>query len=392
MKYKETILLHDVKLLLKMISFLLLLIVCTCNIVCGQQVLFRNYSVNNGMSSNTVWNIIQDDQGYMWFGTKNGLNRFDGHTFKVYQAQTNPSPTSGNSFVHSICRYDSTRFWIGTEDGLYVLDLVKEQFSKIKVLGSDIIFSILRDNKGAMWVGTRSNGLYKYDAAKNHFSNYRKGAGSRSISHNQIRRLQQDNDGNIWIGTFGEGVDVLNPATGLVRNIKSGNTDQHISSNFILSLYKDLRGNIWIGTLSGGLNCWLKDQQRFKTYKTGSPNGISDNIVRAIYQPDASKLYVGTEKGLNVLDIAEDKFRHYTNNSNDPYSISDNAVYSIYPDKEGGIWVGTYFGGVNYFTEGGPGFNFYYHTGAADGLSGKAVSCFLEDKPGYFWLAQKMVD
>ena len=170
----------------------------------GQQVLFRNYSVNNGMSSNTVWNIIQDDQGYMWFGTKNGLNRFDGYAFKVYQAQDASSPALGNSFIHSICRYDSTHFWVGTEDGLYILDLSKEQFSKVKVLGNDLIFSVIKDDKGYMWVGTRSSGLYKYDITKNHFFNYKKGTGAYSISSNQVRRLQEDDEGNIWIGTFGQ--------------------------------------------------------------------------------------------------------------------------------------------------------------------------------------------
>ncbi|WP_346239374.1 hybrid sensor histidine kinase/response regulator transcription factor [Niabella insulamsoli] len=356
------------------------------HIVSAQQVLFRNYSVNDGLSSNTVWNIVQDDQGYMWFGTKNGLNRFDGHTFKVYQARSAAATTAGNSFIHSICRYGPAHFWVGTEDGLYILDLVKEQFSKVHALGDDLVFSILKDDKGTMWIGTRSNGLYRYDASKNHFFNYRKGAAVRAISHNQIRRLQQDSDGNIWIGTFGEGIDILDPETGQVRNVKAGATDQHISSNFVLTLYKDLSGNIWIGTLAGGLNCWKKDDGKFKVYKTGGQNAISDNIVRAIYQPDPTKLYVGTEKGLNLLDIASDQFKYYASNSSDPYSISDNAVYSIYPDREGGIWVGTYFGGVNYFSEAGPGFNFYYQTGAADGLSGKAVSCFLEDKPGYYWV------
>lgn len=336
------------------------------------------------MSSNTVWNIIQDDQGYMWFGTKNGLNRFDGNTFKVYQAHSTPS--AENSFIHALCRFDSTRFWVGTEDGLYILDLVKEEFSKVKALGTDIVFSVIKDKRGYMWVGTRSNGLYKYDASKNHFFNYRKGAAGRAISHNQVRRLQQDDDGNIWIGTFGEGVDVLNPETGVVRNINAGTTDKHLSNNLVLTLCKDNKGNIWIGTLSGGLNCWIRSENKIRVYKSGGANAISDNIVRAISQPDTGKLYIGTEKGLNILDLAQDKFTVYTNHTNDPYSLSDNAVYSIYADKEGGIWLGTYFGGVNYFVRGGPGFNFYYPTGAADGLSGKAVSCFLEDRPGYFWV------
>lgn len=357
-----------------------------CNIVVAQQVLFRNYTVNNGMSSNTVWNIIQDDQGYMWFGTKNGLNRFDGHTFKIYQAHADLSTPSGNSFIHAICKYDSTRFWVGTADGLYIMDLVKESFTKVKALGSDLVFSILKDDRGYVWIGTRSTGLYKYDIAKNRFYNYRKRDREPSISHNQIRKLELDDDGNIWIGTFGEGVDVLNPVTGTIRHIKAGNSDQQISSNFILTLYKDLEGNMWIGTLSGGLNCWSKKENKFKIYKSGGADAISDNIIRAIYQPDKNKLYIGTEKGLNVLDLEQQKFTAYTNNINDPYSISDNAIYYIYPDKDGGIWVGTYFGGVNYFAKDSPGFNYYYHTGASDALSGKAVSCFLEDMPGYFWV------
>lgn len=385
MNYSCTIFRDDARRIL--ISVLIgIIALTTYTIAPAQQMLFRNYSVNDGMSSNTVWNIIQDDQGYMWFGTKNGLNRFDGHTFKIYQAHESDSSSPINSFIHSICRYDSTRFWVGTEEGLYVLDLVKEKFTKVRALGNDLIFSIIQDDIGNMWVGTRSQGLYKYDKVKKRFLNYRKGYSKVSISHNQIRKLQQDNDGNIWIGTFGEGVDVLNPSTGSIKHIKAGTTDQHLSNNFILSLYKDLSGNMWIGTLSGGLNCWLKDQNKIIVYKSGTTNAISDNIVRAIYQPDKDKIYIGTEKGLNVLDLTQNKFTYFTNNLNDPYSISDNAVYFIYPDNDGGIWVGTYFGGVNYFVKDGTGFNFYYNTGATDGLSGKAVSCFLEDKPGYFWV------
>jgi ligand-binding sensor domain-containing protein len=142
---------------------------------------------------------------------------------------------------------------------------------------------------------------------------------------------------------------------------------------------------MWAGSL-GGLNVWLKNTDSFKTYKKGGTGSINDNIVRAIYQPSPEKLYVGTEQGLNVLDVARQTFTSYTNKSNDPHSISDNAVYSIYPDKEGGIWLGTFFGGINYFPEKGSRFELYYATGESSSLSGNAVSCFLEDKPGYFWV------
>ncbi|RYY24844.1 MAG: hybrid sensor histidine kinase/response regulator, partial [Chitinophagaceae bacterium] len=129
-----------------------------------------------------------------------------------------------------------------------------------------------------------------------------------------------------------------------------------------------------------------KDTDSFKSYHKGGKGSLNENIVRALYQPTPDKLYVGTEQGLNVLDIPSQTFTAYTHKNNDPRSISDNAVYSIFPDKEGGIWVGTFFGGLNYFPQKGSGFELHYATGETNSLSGNAVSCFLEDKPGFFYI------
>jgi signal transduction histidine kinase/ligand-binding sensor domain-containing protein/DNA-binding response OmpR family regulator len=367
----------------KLIALLLVLI---CARAYSQQILFRNYSVINGLCSNTVWNITQDDRGYMWFGTKNGLNRFDGYQFKSYQAGKGEQ-SLGNNFIHAICRFDSKTFWIGTAAGVYVFDLETEKFTLLEAMGRRSVFEILKDRNGMVWMGTRGSGLYRYNPANKQLRQF--GAGpntTNTVSVNQIRKLIEDNDGNIWIGTFGGGIDVLDPKTLTFRHYKAGNKEGDLSSNQILTLYKDLQGNIWAGTLSGGLNMWSKTTHQFKTYKAGGSNSLSDNIVRTIFQPSPDKVYIGTEKGLNILDIPTQRFTGYTNKSNDPFSISDNAVYAIHPDKEGGIWVGTYFGGVNYFPGKGSNFELYYATGESNSLSGNAVSSFLEDKPGYFWI------
>ncbi|MBZ4188017.1 hybrid sensor histidine kinase/response regulator transcription factor [Niabella beijingensis] len=349
----------------------------------GQQVLFKNYSVRSGMSSNTVWNILQDDQGYMWFGTKNGLNRFDGYNFKIYQVREDKDHAD-NSLIHSVCKINSTTFWVGTEEGLYSFDLSREKFERIAFAKKDLIFDILKSSGGEIWVATRSNGVYRFDPRRGTVMNYRAAKGGLSL--NQVRKLAEDNNRHIWMGTFGEGIDVLDPVTNRFRHHKADGGTGTLSSNFILSLYKDPEGTLWAGTLSGGLNKWTAKAQRFEVFRTGGEGSISDNIVRAIYQPMPGQVYVATEKGLNVLNTATGIFTTYKNNRGDPYTISDNAVYSICEDRQGGIWVGTYFGGVNYFSPGDASFELYYPNGSTYGLSGSAVSCFLEDKPGRFWV------
>lgn len=349
----------------------------------AQQILFRNYSVSDGLCSNTVWSIAQDKEGYMWFGTKHGLNRFDGYAFKSYQFRKDIPGSIGNNFIHAICRYDDKNFWIGTESGIYNLNLETERFTPVSIAGDDLVFDLLRDSKGTLWIATKSRGLYGYRSGDKKLVHFTANAGG-GLSLNQVRNLEEDSRGRIWIGTFGEGVDMLDPATQQVAHYKATSTDAGTGINKIITLYKDLQGNMWAGSL-GGLAVWYRDGGQ-AVFTNGAPGSISDNIVRAIYQPSPDKLYVGTEKGLNILDTRTQTFTAYTHKTNDPHSISDNAVYSIYPDREGGTWVGTFFGGLNYFSDKGSRFELYYATGENNTLSGNAVSCFLEDKPGTFWV------
>ncbi|GAA0537490.1 two-component regulator propeller domain-containing protein [Chitinophaga japonensis] len=351
----------------------------------GQQLLFRNYTVSEGLPSSTVRAIAQDDQGYMWFGTKNGLSRFDGYQFRNFQYKKDDPLALGNNFIHCITRFDSTHLWIGTENGIYILDLETERFSPFVPLQEKTVFDILRGRDGMVWISSRLDGLYRYDPGKKTTTQFKANQSASSISGNNVNRLAEDEDGNIWIGTFGHGIDIYNPATKTFTNLRSANSG--LSNDYINTLYKGWDGVMWAGTMNGGLCKWQKEQQSFKVYRNdGGPHSIRDNIVRALCQVSPDKIYVGTEKGLNVLDIATDKFVAYTNQSNDPFSISDNAVYSIFSDKGGTMWVGTYFGGVNYFNEKGAAFELYYPLEGPHSLKGRAVSSFLEDTPGKFWV------
>lgn len=352
----------------------------------AQKIFFRNYTVTDGLCANTVWDIEQDAQGFMWFGTKYGLNRFDGHEFKSYQFDKKNNKSIGNNFIHKIFRYDAETFWIGTEKGIYIFDLTKEVFTLFKPLDKIFANDIFRDSKNNIWIATKANGVYKYQPQKKHLTNYIASSTKPGLSSNEISKIIEDKDGQIWIGTYGKGIDVLNPSTNTLINYHNQNTAGTLSNNFILSLFKDLENNIWVGTMSGGLNCFSPKSHSFKAYTKSGDSGISDNIVRDIYQYEAGEIYFATEKGLNIFNTRTGIFKSYQSRNDDLYSISDDAVYTVYRDREGGFWLGTYFGGLNYYNEKFSNLEYYYPSGAANSLVGSAVSAFQKTDDHHIWV------
>jgi signal transduction histidine kinase/ligand-binding sensor domain-containing protein/CheY-like chemotaxis protein len=353
----------------------------------GQKMFFRNYTVSDGLCANTIWDIEQDEQGFMWFGTKYGLNRFDGYEFKSFQFNKNVEGTIGNNFIRKIFKYDKSTFWIGTDEGIYIFDLKTEKFKLFKPLDKIFINDIFKSKTGKIWIATKENGVYSFHPITKKLDHLSFNANNKSdISSNEISKIIEDKRGNIWIGTYGKGIDVLDKNNRAILHYKSSPSIGSLSNDFILDMRLDSEGQIWIGTMSGGLNVWNSNTEKFKVYQKSYKETISDNIVRSIYQPKSGILYLATEKGLNVFDIKNNKFVNYQNRNNDPYSLSDDAVYTVFRDKEGGIWVGTYFGGLNYYHEKAFGLEYYYPSGVNNSLSGNAVSAFLETKGGEFWI------
>ena len=352
----------------------------------GQQILFRNYSVADGLCANTVWAIAQDNKGYMWFGTKDGLSRFDGYQFKTYHFDEEDSLSIGSNWVSAIFSCDADSSWIGTEKGMYILDLAHERFHFFKPIGKRHVFDMLRDRKGNIWIATGS-GVFCYHPGTKKIERFMRQPGNpNALSLGFVRRLLLDDSGRIWMGTAWKGIDVYDPVSQNFQHYAATGAPGSLSSNFITALFKDSQGGIWIGTEKGGLNRWNAVTQSFQVFRHGSANSISDNIIHDIGESETGQLYIGTEKGLDVLDRATGQFRNYDYASNDPYSLSDNAVYAIYRDKAGGVWIGTYFGGVNYFHPRHTNFELYYPTGSPYALSGKAVSGMLQADSTHIWI------
>ncbi len=348
------------------------------------QLLFRSYAAEQSLSSNTVWCIAQDQKGYMWFGTKRGLNRFDGNRIKVYQSDSNNPYAIGSNFIHSLAVVSDTTLWVGTERGLFILNMETDRFTPVRDLRGVLIHDIITDARNRVWIATHGKGIYCYDQTTGKLKNYDTSAGGKPSRITPVRKLAHDEEGNIWMGTESQGIIVLDPENEVKKAYHTKNSG--LPGNNILTLYRDLSGTMWAGTMDAGLARFDQQQQHFKTYRQGDDHGINNNIIRSVYQPYPDKLFVGTEKGLNVLDLMSDQFSAYTHQYNDPTSISDNAIYSICGDTEGGIWIGTYFGGVNYLYGLKNGIERYFPTGSPQHLSGSAVSSFLEDEPGKFWI------
>ncbi len=368
--------------------FLLLLIfLLTSQFNFAQTVFFRNYTVSDGLCANTIWDIAQDKQGYMWFATKYGLSRFDGYEFKNYQFDKENPSSIGNNFIRKIFTYSSTTLWIGTDEGIYVLNLETEAFSLFKPLGKQHINDIIRTKNGDIWIASKTNGVYRYNTNSRKVRQLKCSPSyPNCISSNEVSKLMEDTAGNIWMGTYGKGIDILSQNRKSFKHLNASAELGSLSNNVILDIYQDIDGVIWVGTMSGGLNKYNPQKGNFTTFKKTNKNSLSDDIVRSIYEPEKGILYLATEKGLNIFDTRFNRFTSYQNKNNDKYSLSDDAVYKVFKDNEGGIWAGTYFGGLNYYNPKGSGFDYFYPSGVSNSLSGNAVSAFLEIDANHFWV------
>jgi len=353
-------------------------------IVVGQtQFLFRNYTSEKYLSSNVIRSILQDSKGFMWFGTKRGLNRFDGTRVKIFQYDKNIPSSIGSDFIHSLASINDTTIWVGTDRGIFILNLKTEKFTLFSPLKGVLIYDIIKDKRGRIWIATYGRGVYCFNPKTQKIRNFDTTVGSL-VAVAPAMKLELDISGNIWIATESRGIIVLDAERGSMRNYNVANSN--LPANNVLTVYRDKKGDMWAGTMNGGLVKFNKEHDSFKIYQKEDNNGLNDNIVRSIYQPSPDKLFVGTEKGLNVLDLNSNRFTTYIHQHNDETSISDNAVYAIYGDEEGGIWLGTYFGGINYLRQPNPGIERYLPTGKTQNISGRAVSSFLEDGSGNMWI------
>lgn len=339
---------------------------------------FRHYRVEDGMSTNTVFKVMQDSDGLMWFGTSDGLIRYDGHGFKSYRNDPGDNQTISN-VVYSLAEGKPGLLYIGTENGLLAFDKRQESFEYI--LHDIHVRSIARDTAGVIWIATLGQGIYRYDDGD--VAHYNTKC-NKELTSNYVPCIICDERNEIWCVNADKWLYHYEPAVDDFsrRIIADGHKGQEENKAF--SLCCDHLGNIWIGGWDKGIFMYDRENKTFTGHMSRNGKAIHNGRIHTIREISPGIIGYGCDYGFVIVDISNDEYRTFHYRPDEPWSMSDNFVYDIMRDREGGIWVSTYFGGINYTHQSNSLFSF----GMTDktGKRGRIISRFRESRTGVLWI------
>ncbi|MBI5029783.1 MAG: GAF domain-containing protein [Chloroflexi bacterium] len=360
---------------------------------------FSRLSIEQGLSQSVVQAILQDHYGFMWFGTQDGLNKYDGYIFTVYKHDPDNDFSLSNNWVTAIYEDSSGVLWIGTlGGGLDKFDRDTGRFLHYRnistsplSLSNNFISTIYQDRTGIMWIGTQS-GLNKFDRTSQQFSNFQTDPNApNGLKVNAITSIHEDVQGILWFGTTNGLVryDRSTQEFVLYRNVAGDPTS--LGGNNISSIYEDQSGALWIGTQDGGISRKDSGAKQFVRLQANTKDSasLSGNDVHAIYGDSHGGIWVGTDGyGLNKFDPFNSKFVRYASNPGDPFSLSSDHIFSIYEDKSGVLWIGTWGGGLSKAERPSEQFISYYsRPGQMNSLVSGLVFSVYEEKPsGALWI------
>ena len=401
----------------------------------NRDIKFDHLSMDQGLSQNTVVCILQDSQGFMWFGSDEGLNRYDGYDFKTYYHDANDPGSLSQNRIKSLCEDRYGVLWIGTYGGgLNKFIPEEEKFTRYTsdpnnpgTLSDNSVISIYEDSSGILWIGTYS-GLNKFDRAKGKFTSYRPekiDADDPDIFiTNWITSICEDSTGQFWIGTV-KGLykfdrvtckfspNFFHPGTpGCINNTKitsiceerpgllwigtysgvkifdsrKGKIIRNEIDIRVESIVKDAADYLWIGTMDG-LFKFNRESDSFEHFQHHPENtrSLGCDLVLSIHEDRAGVMWLGTFSGVDKFDNKKKKFAHYK--PFDSNSNEKNFVASIHEDKSGALWIGTFGGGLTKL-DGQKGINVNYRNNPDDpcSLSDSRVTSILESLTGKFWV------
>ncbi|MDR1783396.1 MAG: response regulator [Dysgonamonadaceae bacterium] len=345
---------------------------------------FRNYDVENGLPANCVRGIIQDSRGFMWFGTDNGLSRFDGHNFKNYYVTPDDSTSLGNIYIYSIFEDSRKNIWVGTDEGIFIYHIETDNFSAFNKKTSDNklvsghITAILEDKNKNIWISSLSAGVFCYEPETDILKYH---------GFNAVVELYIDSKNEIWAAPQ-RSQDLLyrfDRAKNEFVQVKLQINDNSANNFGIHAIFEDSKGNFWIGTWNSGLCLLDTNTGEIRSFMSPKKtNGISHIHDIAEYQTDI--LLVSSDDGLAIFNTDTYTYELMTASEFKRSTLSDNFLYPIVKDLEGGLWVGSYYGGVNYAPPMKGCIEGYSHSKYNNSVGGNIISCFCEDNDGNIWI------
>lgn len=358
---------------------------------------FQYLSKKDGLSQASVFAIAQDSTGFLWFGTRDGLNRYDGYEFKVYR-HVNASPTSLIGDDVRVLYIDpvTKELWVGTLSGVSRYTPNTDRFvnyvyeaSDSSSLSQNTVRAIYRDTRGRLWIAT-SAGLNLYHPETDTFSRfYPAGKAGDELAENQVTDLVEDRDGSLLISTYQGCFRLVETKTGKDKfRIKRLTIEATLDQTQVNTILPDSLGNLWFGTEQAGIKYWNRTQQTLTSWSNvaNDPGSLSNNNVRAMAYDRAGNLWVGTFDGLNCRKKNANHFVRYLHGRAEIQGLSDNSIRALFIDQVGSLWVGTYYGGVNHYDESYNSFTNFVHSPYYNSLSENVVSSFAEDEQHNLWI------
>ncbi|WP_326993699.1 two-component regulator propeller domain-containing protein [Chitinophaga sp. 212800010-3] len=362
---------------------LLIILFCCIDLthVSAQNIVFNHLKVENGLSHKSVFAIVQDSRGFMWFGTRHGLNRYDGRSFRIYEHDDADSSSISSSYVSSLVSDTAGSVWVGTEAGLDRYDPVRDCFIKTPVTAG--VTALLMDNDGTVWAAT-AKGVYRLkDKQHNRFTPV-------NIGDGLVRCMFADHEGIIWIGTTCGLIRLKKHAGGYCKEVflHDDNNTASLSDNGITTVAEDKYRRLWVGTQCSGVNRYDPASHSFVRYEQqrGNTTGIINNNIRKIFSDRLGRLWICTQEGLSIMDPLSGRCISFQHDPVNRKSLSQNSLHSIFQDNNGSIWIGTYFGGVNVVHSSVTAFSIWQNNEQHGSISNNVVSGMAEDGAGNLWI------
>lgn len=350
---------------------------------------FKRISTEHGLSQKTVQAIYQDSVGYLWFGTQEGLNRYDGREIRIFRHSAIDKKSISHDYIKDIQEDSSGHIWVATSSGLNKFNAASETFEVIelssfedeKVLRLNTLFL---DSNGTIWVGTDGNGVFFLEKASRGFAQYQ---GSGLLNKSDVRSIFEDSRGRMWFGTDGDGA-VLATSESTKQFLSDSNDTGSISHNRIRDIYEDSKGKIWLGTRGGGLNQYNEISKSFRAYKANKTNrnSLTHDRVYQIFEDQRRVLWIATDGGISIYNPESDDFTQIVHKPSQQSSLSHNRVLTLYQDRGGMMWFGT-LAGLNQWNPYTSGFSHFRQVIEDEvSLSNNMVYALTEDNNGNVYI------
>lgn len=354
------------------ILFIWLLLVGT-NLL-AQSIYFKSYQTNEGLSNNSVTCITQDKEGFLWLGSRNGLNRFDGNRFKIFRHNAADSTSIGSSSILSLLTDKRGIMWVGTTRGTYKYDAFKEDFIYFDSIPVGEVRSV-KEFAGFIWI-LSNDSLYRYNPFTNETKIFNKGRAG-------ITSMSSSNNNELWITDNQNNIQHYDAKRDRFITINMDQIDKRLLS-MTKTVYAINDSLLIIGTTN---TAYLYNRSRgsFKNLFSGTyPQRVIQ--VNTIIQQATGIFWFGTESGIYTYDIATGMSQQIKKDLLNPFAISDNVVLDFYRDREGNIWAGTFFGGLNQYSNQFDNFKKHLASFGKNALSGNIVHEICKDDEGNFWI------